>query len=63
MNGKSHLTTGFVQLLLLAVINFALIKEEIDLNVRHENHGVDGPPLDSQTTHALEAEEGGSKCG
>ena len=48
MNGKSHLTTGFVQLLLLAVINFALIKEEIDLNARHENHSVDGSPLDSQ---------------
>ena len=40
MNGKSHLSTGFEPLLLLAVINFALIKEEIDLNVRHKNHGV-----------------------
>ena len=40
MNGKSHLTTGFVPLLLLAVINFVLVKEEIGLNVRHKNHGV-----------------------
>jgi len=63
MNGKSHLIAGFVLLLLLAVINFALIKEEIDLKVRYKNHGVDGPPLDSQTTHDLEAEEGRSKCG
>jgi hypothetical protein len=63
MHGKSHHSAEFVLLLLLFVINFALVKEEIDLNVRHENHGVDGPPLDSQTTHDLEAEEGGSKCG
>ena len=48
---------------LLVVINFALVKEEIDLNVRHKNPGVDGSPLGSQTTHDLEAEEGGSKCG
>ena len=62
MNGKS-LTTGSVPLLLLAVINFALIKEEIDLNVRHKNHGVDGPPLDSQSARDLEDEEGMFKCG
>jgi hypothetical protein len=37
MNGKSHLTTGFLPLLPPAVINFALIKQEIDLNVRHKN--------------------------
>ena len=63
MNGKSHLITGFVLLLLLAVINFALIKEEIDLNVRHKNHGVDGSPLDSQSARDLEGEEGSFKCG
>ena len=40
MNGKSHLTTGFASVLLLAVINFALIKEQIDSNLRHKNHGV-----------------------
>jgi hypothetical protein len=63
MNGKSHLSTGFVSLLLLAVINFARIKEEIDLNVRHKNHGVDGSPLDSQSAPDLEGEEGSVKCG
>ena len=63
MNGKSHLTTGCVPLLLLAVINFALIKEKIDLNVRHKNHGVDGSPLDSQSARDLEDEEGGFTCG
>ena len=63
MTGKSHLIAGFVLLLPLADINLALMKEEIDLKVRHTNHGVDGPPLDSQTTHDLEAEEGRSKCG
>jgi hypothetical protein len=63
MNGKSNLTTGCVPLLLLAVINFALIKEEIDLNVRHTNHGVDGSPLDSQSARDLKNEEGGFKCG
>ena len=63
MNGKSHLSTGFEPLLLLAVINFLLTKEEIDLNVRHKNHGVDGSPLDSQSARDLEGEEGSSKCG
>ena len=63
MNGKSHLTTGFEPLLLLAVITFALIKEEIDLNVRHQNHGVDGSPLDSQSVRDLEEKEGSFKCG
>ena len=47
MNGKSHLTTGFVPLLILVVITSVLIKVKFDLNVRHENHGVDGSPLDS----------------
>ena len=63
MNGKSHLTAGFASLLLLSVINFALIKEEIDLNVRHKNHGVDGWPLDSQSARDLEEEEESFKCG
>ena len=40
MHGKSHHSAEFVLLLLLFVINFALVKEEIDLNVRHKNHGV-----------------------
>ena len=60
MNGKSHLITGFVSLLLLAVINFALIKEEIDLNVRHKNHGVGGSPLDSQSAPDLGERKGAS---
>jgi hypothetical protein len=63
MNGKSPLITGCVLLLLLAVINFACIKEEIDLNVRHKNHVVDGSPLDSQSARDLEEEEGSFKCG
>ena len=57
MNGKRNLTQGFVPLLLPAVINFALIKEEIDFNVRHKNHGVDGSPLDSQSVRDLKDEK------
>ena len=63
MNGKSHLTTGFASLLLMSLIIFAVLKEEIDLNVRHKNHGVDGSPLDSQNARDVEEEEGSNKRG